>query len=146
MSFRNSPVVETKLRVKELSEGELTDGDELGYVSVLKGKLLESEELGLQTANNTKAQFANSPLRAELLNAVMDALAAHSTMSKQAFEVGAGARGAEGRAAWAGAALRVAAGEGGERGFALTGRWAAIAPSLATGASSLAQLPQFVWI
>ena len=74
-------------RVNGLFEGELTDGDELGYVSVLKGKLLESEELGLQAANNTKAQFANSPtLPAELLNAVMDALAAHSTMSKQALE------------------------------------------------------------
>ena len=53
-----------------------------------RGSSSSSEELGLQTANNTKAQFANSPtLRAELLNAVMDALAAHSTMSKQALEL-----------------------------------------------------------
>ena len=52
-----------------------------------RGSSSSPEELGLQTANNTKAQFANSPtLRAELLNAVMDALAAHSTMSKQALE------------------------------------------------------------
>jgi type I restriction enzyme R subunit len=53
----------------------------------LKGKLLESQELVTQAANNTKAQFANSPtLSYEILNAVMDALAAHSTMSKQALE------------------------------------------------------------
>ena len=71
-----------------LFEGELTDDDQLVYVNnVIKGKLLESEELATQAANNTKAQFANSPtLSKELLNAVMDALAAHSTMSKQALD------------------------------------------------------------
>ena len=72
-----------------LFEGELTDDDQLVYVNnVLKGKLLESEELATQAANNTKAQFANSPtLSQEILNAVMDALAAHSTMRKQALEL-----------------------------------------------------------
>ena len=67
-------------------EGDLTDDDQLVYVNnVIKGKLMESEELKLQAANNTKAQFANSPtLTIEIMNAVMDALAAHSTMSKQA--------------------------------------------------------------
>jgi type I restriction enzyme, R subunit len=40
-----------------------------------------------QAANNTKEQFANSPdLSNELLNAIMDAIAAHNTMSKQALE------------------------------------------------------------
>ena len=75
-------------RVNGLFEGELTDDDQLVYVNnVLKGKLLESEELATQAANNTKAQFANSPtLSQEILNAVMDALAAHSTMRKQALE------------------------------------------------------------
>ncbi len=75
-------------RVNGLFEGELTDDDQLVYVNnVIKGKLLESEELATQAANNTKAQFANSPtLSKEILNAVMDALAAHSTMSKQALD------------------------------------------------------------
>ena len=75
-------------RVNGLFEGEITDDDQLVYVNnVLKGKLLESQELVTQAANNTKAQFANSPtLSHEILNAVMDALAAHSTMSKQALE------------------------------------------------------------
>jgi len=49
--------------------------------------LLESVILVQQAANNTKEQFANSPdLSNELLNAIMDALAAHNTMSKQALE------------------------------------------------------------
>jgi type I restriction enzyme R subunit len=75
-------------RVNDLFEGELTDDDKLVYVNnVLKGKLMESETLRTQARNNTKEQFANSPdLSSEILNAVMDAMAAHSTMSQQALE------------------------------------------------------------
>jgi type I restriction enzyme R subunit len=40
-----------------------------------------------QAANNTKEQFSNSPdLATGILNAIMDAFAAHSAMSKQALE------------------------------------------------------------
>jgi type I restriction enzyme R subunit len=75
-------------RVNDLFEGDLTDDDRLVYVNnVIKGKLLESDELVTQANNNTKAQFANSPtLATEILNAVMDALAAHTAMSKQALD------------------------------------------------------------
>lgn len=75
-------------KVNDLFEGDLTDDDRLVYVNnVIKGKLLESEELRVQASNNTKAQFANSPtLSKEIMNAVMDALAAHTTMSKQAID------------------------------------------------------------
>ena len=75
-------------KVNDLFDGELTDDDKLVYVNnVLKGKLLESEILVQQAANNTREQFANSPdLNNELLNAVMDAFAAHTTMSKQALD------------------------------------------------------------
>lgn len=75
-------------KVNDLFEGDLTDDDQLVYVNnVIKGKLLESEELVLQASNNTKAQFANSPtLSKEIMNAVLDAFAAHSTMSKQAID------------------------------------------------------------
>ena len=48
--------------------------------------VLESETLRQQAANNTKEQFANSPdLKAELLNAIMGALDAHTLMSTQAL-------------------------------------------------------------
>ena len=75
-------------KVNDLFEGDLTDDDRLIYVnSVIKGKLLESQELVTQASNNTKAQFANSPtLSKEIMNAVMDALEAHTTMSKQAID------------------------------------------------------------
>jgi type I restriction enzyme R subunit len=75
-------------KVNTLFEGELTDDDKLVYVNhVLKGKLLESGVLAQQAASNTKEQFANSPdLSKELMNAIMDAFAAHGTMSKQALD------------------------------------------------------------
>jgi type I restriction enzyme R subunit len=75
-------------KVNDLFEGELTEDDRLVYVNnVIKGKLLESIVLVQQAVNNTKEQFANSPdLSSELLNAIMDALAAHNAMSKQALE------------------------------------------------------------
>ena len=74
-------------QVNDLFDGDLTEDDKLVYVNnVLKGKLLESDTLAQQAANNTKEQFANSPdLANEILNAIMDALAAHSTMSTQAL-------------------------------------------------------------
>lgn len=75
-------------RVNDLFDGDLTDGDRLVYVNnVIKGKMLESEVLRQQATNNTKEQFANSPdLNKALLDAIMDALEAHTVMSKQALE------------------------------------------------------------
>jgi type I restriction enzyme R subunit len=75
-------------RVNDLFGTDTTDGDKLVYVnSVLKGKLLESEVLTQQAASNTKEQFANSPdLTNEILNAVIDAFAANSSLSKQALD------------------------------------------------------------
>lgn len=74
-------------RVNDLFEGELTDQDKLVYVNdVLMGKLLESETLRQQAVNNTKEQFGSSPdLTAELTNAIMSALDAHTAMSTQAL-------------------------------------------------------------
>jgi type I restriction enzyme R subunit len=75
-------------KVNDLFEGELTEDDKLVYVNnVIKGKLLESDVLVQQASNNTKEQFSNSPdLANGILNAIMDALAAHSTMSRQALD------------------------------------------------------------
>ena len=74
-------------RVNDLFEGELTEDDRLVYVNnVIKGKLLESKNLIQQAANHTKEQFASSlDLKGELMSAIMDALAAHGSMSKQAL-------------------------------------------------------------
>ncbi|HRF09993.1 MAG TPA: type I restriction endonuclease [Xanthobacteraceae bacterium] len=75
-------------KVNDLFEGELTEDDRLVYVNnVIKGKLLESEELIEQATNNSKEQFAASPdLSTAIMNAVMDALAAHTSMSTQVLD------------------------------------------------------------
>ncbi|CAK0781892.1 type I restriction enzyme, R subunit [Gammaproteobacteria bacterium] len=74
-------------KVNDLFQGELTEQDKLVYVNnVIKGKLLESKTLQQQAANNTKEQFATSPdLQQEILNAIMGALDAHTSMSTQAL-------------------------------------------------------------
>jgi len=74
-------------RVNGLFEGELTDDDQLIYINgVIKGKLLENQTLKDQAANNSKEQFSNSPdLAKALLDAIMDAYEAHTTMSAQAL-------------------------------------------------------------
>lgn len=74
-------------KVNDLFQGELSDNDKLVYVNdVLMGKLLESDVLARQASSNSKEQFANSPdLKQELVNAIIDALDAHTTMSSQAL-------------------------------------------------------------
>jgi type I restriction enzyme R subunit len=75
-------------KVNDLFGADTTEGDKLVYVNdVIKGKLLESDTLVQQAVNNSKEQFANSPdLAHELLNAIMDASSALSSLSKQALE------------------------------------------------------------
>ncbi|BBF93415.1 type I restriction endonuclease subunit R [Blastochloris tepida] len=75
-------------RVNDLFAGDLNDEDKLVYVNgVIRGKLLQSEMLVEQAMNNSKQQFSNSPdLGPEIESAIMDALAAHTAMSKQALE------------------------------------------------------------
>lgn len=74
-------------KLNDLFEGEVSENDKLVYANHVKGKLLESEVLVQQACNNTKEQFANSPdLNHELSGAVIDALTAYDTLSKQALE------------------------------------------------------------
>ena len=71
-------------KVNDLFDGELTDGDKLAYVHVINEKMLASELLQQQAANNTKEQFSSSPdLPKEQSNAVIDSLDAHTAMSSQ---------------------------------------------------------------
>ena len=72
--------------LNDLFEGELTDGDKVSFFEGLRTKLLESDTLRAQAAANGEAQFSNSPsLQDELLKALMDAMAAHQSMSTQAL-------------------------------------------------------------
>lgn len=72
-------------KVNGLFDGELTDEDQLAYVTgFLRNHMAASDELRMQAENNTAAQFANSPtLRKELMEAAMDSDAAFNSMSRQ---------------------------------------------------------------
>lgn len=73
--------------MNSLFDGELTDQDKLVYVNnVLKGKLLESETLQQEAANNSKEQFARSPdLKKSLMDAIIASFDAQSSMGTQAL-------------------------------------------------------------
>lgn len=81
-------LAEIVAKLNDLFQGDVTDDDQLIYVNnVIKGKLMESDTLAQQAANNTKEQFANSPhLSKAILDAIIDAFEAHTTMSKQALD------------------------------------------------------------
>ena len=73
-------------RVNDLFGGDNTDGDQLSYLTTLRDKMLESEALVTQAADNTKGQFDNSPtLRDKLMNAIIDAFEAYAPLGKQAL-------------------------------------------------------------
>jgi len=74
-------------KLNELFEGDVSDNDKLVYANHLKGKLLESGVLVQQAKSNTKEQFGNSPdLVGEILNGIIDAHDAYSTLSRQALD------------------------------------------------------------
>ena len=76
-------MAEVIAKLNEVFGDDTSIDDQLVYVNhVLMGKLMESETLRQQASSNTKEQFGNSPdLNSELMNAVMDAQEAHTTMS-----------------------------------------------------------------
>lgn len=77
---------EILVRMNDLFTG-VTDNDQLSFHMAVKGKLMENETLAQQAGSNQKEQFGNSPLlKAAIMDAVIDALDAHSAMSRQALE------------------------------------------------------------
>jgi type I restriction enzyme R subunit len=81
-------LAEILAKLNDLFQGDVTDGDQLIYVNnVIMGKLMESETLAQQAHHNSKEQFSNSPaLTKAILDAIIDAFEAHTTMSKQALD------------------------------------------------------------
>ena len=65
---------------------DTTDGDKLSWLNSQREKLLESEVLAQQAANNTKEQFASSPdLTRVFIDALIDSHSAQSNLSLQAL-------------------------------------------------------------
>lgn len=63
-----------------------TEDDQLSWLMGVKGKLMENETLAQQAGSNQKEQFDNSPaLKTAIMDAIIEALDAHSAMSRQAL-------------------------------------------------------------
>lgn len=74
-------------KANEPVKGDLSKGRQVRLRELChRGRLFESTLLQQQAVSNSKEQFANSPdLKRELINAIMGALDAHTTMSTQAL-------------------------------------------------------------
>lgn len=80
-------LAEILAKLNDLFQGDVTDGDQLSFVTTLNGKVQESETLVQQATHNSKEQFSNSPaLTQAILDAIIDAFEAHKAMSKQALD------------------------------------------------------------
>lgn len=73
-------------KVNELFGTDTTDGDKLSWLNSQREKLLESEVLVQQAANNSKEQFASSPdLTRVFIDALIDSHSAQGNLSLQAL-------------------------------------------------------------
>ncbi|MEZ6081890.1 MAG: DEAD/DEAH box helicase family protein [Pirellulaceae bacterium] len=73
-------------KLNDLFGGDTTDGDKVSFSTTLANKMLESQTLQKQAANNSKEQFSNSPdLKNELINAIIGSIDAHTDLSSKAL-------------------------------------------------------------
>ena len=69
--------------MNDLFSGNLSDADMVGYVTTIKGKLMENTELAAQAAANTEAQFAMGTFKEALTDAVIDSQESHNKIAEQ---------------------------------------------------------------
>lgn len=70
-------------RMNDLFSGNLSDADMVGYVTTIKGKLLENETLKEQAANNSEQQFAMGDFKDILTDIVIEGQEAHNNIAAQ---------------------------------------------------------------
>jgi len=76
-------LAEIVARMNDLFAGELTEADLVGYVTTIKGKLLESEKLAEQAANNNEEQFAMGDFRDILTDLIIEGHENHGKIAEQ---------------------------------------------------------------
>ena len=70
-------------KMNDLFSGNLTDADMVGYVTTIKGKLLENESLAAQARTNTEQQFAMGDFRDVLTDIIIEGQEAHNSIADQ---------------------------------------------------------------
>ena len=69
--------------MNDLFSGNLTEADLVGYVTTIRGKLLENETLAAQAANNSEAQFAMGDFKDILMDIVIEGQDSHNKIADQ---------------------------------------------------------------
>jgi type I restriction enzyme R subunit len=70
-------------RMNDLFSGNLTEGDLVGYVTTIKGKLMENESLAAQAASNTEQQFAMGDFKDVFTDIIIEGQEAHNNIANQ---------------------------------------------------------------
>lgn len=70
-------------KMNDLFSGNLSEADMVGYVTTIKGKLLENETLAEQAANNTEQQFTMGDFKDVLTDIIIDGQGGHNKIADQ---------------------------------------------------------------
>ncbi|MHB1671743.1 MAG: hypothetical protein ACYCVM_06860 [Acidiferrobacter sp.] len=70
-------------KMNDLFSGDLSEADMVGYVTTIKGKLLENETLAAQAATNTEEQFALGDFKNIFTDIVLDGQEGHNRIADQ---------------------------------------------------------------
>lgn len=77
------PLAEIVGKMNDLFAGDLSEADMVGYVTTIKGKLMEDETLAKQAANNTEEQFRMGDFKERLTDIILDGQDAHNSIADQ---------------------------------------------------------------
>jgi type I restriction enzyme R subunit len=83
ISDEQKQLAEIVAKMNDLFSGNLTEADMVGYVTTIKGKLLENEALAEQAANNSEQQFAMGNFKDILSDIILEGQEAHNTIADQ---------------------------------------------------------------
>ena len=70
-------------RMNDLFSGDLSEADMVGYVTTIKGKLLENETLAAQAATNNEEQFALGDFKNIFTDIILDGQEGHNRIAEQ---------------------------------------------------------------
>ncbi len=70
-------------KMNDLFAGDLTEADMVGYVTTIKGKLMESETLAEQAESNTEQQFAMGDFKEILTDIIIEGQEGHNKIADQ---------------------------------------------------------------
>lgn len=76
-------LAEVVSRMNDLFSGNLSEGDLVGYVTTIKGKLMENEALAAQAASNTEQQFAMGDFKDVFTDIIIEGQEAHNSIANQ---------------------------------------------------------------